>query len=62
MVDYQCKSFYAVQDLLPEEVVWRKKSPYPKSHNPAYFTAVKNILKEARDLWNKFHGTTARHS
>lgn len=31
----------AVKDLLPDEIVWRKKSPYPKTHNPIYFGAVK---------------------
>lgn len=31
---------YAVQDLLPHDVVWRKKSPYPKTHNPLYFSTV----------------------
>ncbi len=24
------------QDILPEEVLWRKKSPFPKTHNPEY--------------------------
>ena len=27
----------AFSDLLPESIVWRKKSPYPKTHNPLYF-------------------------
>ena len=31
---------------MPDSILWRKKSPYPKSHNPAYFTAVKNILSD----------------
>lgn len=26
--------------MLPEEILWRKKSPYPKTHNPAYMSAV----------------------
>lgn len=34
----------AMEGYLPDSILWRKKSPYPKSHNPAYFTAVKNIL------------------
>jgi asparagine synthase (glutamine-hydrolysing) len=34
----------AMEGVLPESILWRKKSPYPKSHNPAYFEAVKNIL------------------
>ena len=36
----------AMEGLLPESILWRKKSPYPKTHNPAYFEAVKNILSE----------------
>ncbi len=36
----------AMEGLLPESILWRKKSPYPKTHNPAYFAAVKNILQE----------------
>lgn len=36
---------YAVQDLLPEEVVWRKKSPYPKTHHPVYLEQVRSRLK-----------------
>ena len=31
---------YASSDLLPENILWRKKSPYPKTHNPAYLGAV----------------------
>ncbi|MDR0813311.1 MAG: asparagine synthase (glutamine-hydrolyzing) [Oscillospiraceae bacterium] len=30
----------AAEELLPEEVVHRKKSPYPKTHNPAFLAAV----------------------
>ncbi|MDL2206007.1 asparagine synthetase B [Eubacteriales bacterium OttesenSCG-928-N13] len=26
----------AMQDLLPDDLLWRKKSPYPKTHHPAY--------------------------
>jgi len=26
----------AFEDDLPEEIVWRKKSPYPKTFHPAY--------------------------
>lgn len=40
----------AVEDLLPEEIVWRKKSPYPKTHNPVYMQLiterVKNIMQD----------------
>jgi asparagine synthase (glutamine-hydrolysing) len=31
---------------LPECILWRKKSPYPKTHNPKYFEAVKKMLDE----------------
>ena len=35
----------AVKDLLPEEVLWRKKSPYPKTHNPAFAKAAAERLR-----------------
>lgn len=37
---------YAMRDYLPDEVIWRKKSPYPKTHNPAYRNAVSALLEE----------------
>jgi len=36
----------AMQGLLPDEVLWRKKSPYPKTHNPSYMQAVTSELQE----------------
>lgn len=30
----------ALEGILPEDVLWRKKSPYPKTHNPSYTKAV----------------------
>ena len=36
----------AVKDILPPEVLWRKKSPYPKTHNPSYLKAVSEILTD----------------
>lgn len=30
----------ALGDLLPNDVAWRKKSPYPKTHNPLYMREV----------------------
>ena len=33
---------HAVADVLPDDVVWRLKSPYPKTHNPAYLATVRN--------------------
>ncbi len=35
---------YAVRDILPPEVLWRKKSPYPKTHNPNYLSALREIF------------------
>lgn len=36
----------AMRDILPEEVLWRKKSPYPKTHNPVYLKLVSNMLSK----------------
>ena len=36
----------AVKGLLPDEVLWRKKSPYPKTHNPIYRQTVSGMLEE----------------
>ncbi|MCD8116063.1 MAG: asparagine synthase (glutamine-hydrolyzing) [Oscillospiraceae bacterium] len=35
----------AMKDIPPEEILWRKKSPYPKTHNPAYMSAVSARLR-----------------
>lgn len=37
---------YICKDFLPTEIVDRKKSPYPKTHNPNYLSKVKNMLAE----------------
>lgn len=34
----------AFENDLPKEIAWRKKSPYPKTHNPAYYARVKELL------------------
>jgi asparagine synthase (glutamine-hydrolysing) len=34
---------HALEGMLPEDVLWRKKSPYPKTHNPAYIEAVRQM-------------------
>lgn len=31
----------ALEGVLPDEVLYRKKSPYPKTHNPNYLQAVR---------------------
>lgn len=36
----------AFKDIIPEEVLYRKKNPYPKTHNPIFLNAVTNLLKE----------------
>ncbi len=44
----------AFEDILPKEIAWRKKSPYPKTHNPAYFEEcarrVRKILRKKSAL------------
>ena len=44
----------AFEDILPKEICWRKKSPYPKTHNPVYFDEcakrVKLILQKKNNL------------
>ena len=37
---------YAMEGLLPEEIIYRKKSPYPKTHNPSYLKIVKEKLTQ----------------
>lgn len=39
----------AMRDILPDEVLWRKKSPYPKTHNPEYLNLVSQMLKTVID-------------
>ncbi len=34
----------ALRGVLPDDVLTRKKSPYPKTHNPNYLAAVKGLL------------------
>lgn len=36
----------AMKDWLPDRILHRKKSPYPKTHNPEYRTAVTKMLEE----------------
>ncbi len=44
----------AFEGILPDDIVWRKKSPYPKTHNPVYMKIcsdkVKEILKKKTAL------------
>lgn len=49
---------YAMSDILPDEITWRKKSPYPKTQNPEYFNIVsrivQNILDDKSSVINSF--------
>lgn len=36
----------AMKDSLPSKILYRKKSPYPKTHNPEYEEKVTEMLKE----------------
>ena len=40
LLRYVCKNF------LPKEIVERKKSPYPKTHNPTYLAKIKGMLSD----------------
>lgn len=35
---------HAMSGILPEDVLWRKKSPYPKTHNPDYMRLLSERL------------------
>lgn len=37
---------YAMNGTLPHEVLWRKKSPYPKTHDPTYLNLVSRRLED----------------
>ena len=50
MKDYQGKEKgllrHAMNGILPEEVLWRKKSPYPKTYDPQYLRMVSDRLSQ----------------
>ncbi len=50
MKDYQGKEKgllrRAMEGFLPQEVLWRKKSPYPKTHDPRYLELVSEQLRQ----------------
>ncbi|MEG1427699.1 MAG: asparagine synthase C-terminal domain-containing protein, partial [Oscillospiraceae bacterium] len=50
--DYKCRNGVqksllrdAAVGLLPEDILYRKKSPYPKTHNPGYEALLKSKLR-----------------
>lgn len=36
----------AMEGVLPSEVLWRKKSPYPKTYDPKYLSMVSYVLRQ----------------
>ncbi len=40
---------YAMSGILPDDVLWRKKSPYPKTHNPNYMALLTEKLTALLD-------------
>jgi len=48
----------ALEGVLPEDVLYRKKSPYPKTHNPYYTKAVttwlSSILQDKESMLHEF--------
>jgi len=48
----------AFEGILPEEVLYRKKNPYPKTHNPAYTLAIQKwmgtILQDKSSALHEF--------
>ena len=42
----------AMEGWLPDAVMWRKKSPYPKTYDPTYLTMVTSRLKQLLDEGN----------
>ena len=40
---------HALTGILPDDVLWRRKSPYPKTHNPSYFNAVRQWILQILD-------------
>jgi asparagine synthase (glutamine-hydrolysing) len=41
-----------MRNYLPKKVLWRKKSPYPKTHNPKY---MENVSKMFEERYKKSH-------
>ena len=47
----------AMEGILPDEVLWRKKSPYPKTYDPAYTKAMADrvhslLAQKDAAVWN----------
>ena len=37
---------HAMKGILPDDVLWRKKSPYPKTHDPKYMALLSDRLRQ----------------
>jgi len=37
---------HSMNGILPNEILWRKKSPYPKTHDPRYWTLVRHQMEQ----------------
>lgn len=55
----------ALEGMLPEEILYRKKSPYPKTHNPEYTGGVKNwlmqVLEDRNSVLHEFFDQQKLH-
>lgn len=46
----------ALEGVLPDDVLYRKKSPYPKTHNPSYLNTVRSMaLERLNDASSPLH-------
>jgi asparagine synthase (glutamine-hydrolysing) len=51
----------AMEGILPQDILWRKKSPYPKTHHPQFLQSVTQKVRQIladpssplQDLLNK---------
>lgn len=56
---------YAMKGVVPDEILWRKKSPYPKTYDPQYTNVVREMLAQLINdqhapLWEIADRETAR--
>jgi asparagine synthase (glutamine-hydrolysing) len=52
----------AMADITPPKILTRKKSPYPKTHNPKYMSLVTDMLKSRLDRKGFLYSTLNRTS
>lgn len=44
---------HSMEGILPDEILWRKKSPYPKTHDPRYWTLVRQRMEQLLQYKNE---------